>query len=205
MDYDDLIGELPKPKKLRPLTPKQARFVAEYLIDPNKKTATLRAGYGTAEHNARVHGQLIADSPAVAAAIKEGQAQLAARLNITAERVLREYAKIAFFDIRKLLDDTGGPLPLTSLDDDTAGALTALDVNVSHDNEGRKIGEVMKYKMADKKAALDSLAKHLNLTPDKVDMNVDMTVNKSPNDVARRVAFLLSQAARNLKEKQHDD
>lgn len=201
-DYDDLIGDTPRKKgPRRGLTPKQARFVDEYMIDMNKKNATLRAGYFTAEHNASRHGTQLLGNPLVGKAVKERQEELAARLGITAERILREYSKIAFFDIRKLLDADGGPLPLTDLDDETAGALTALDVSVERDPQGNKIGEVMKYKMADKKAALDSLAKHLNLTPDKLE--VDMVVAKSPNDAARRVAFLLTQAARNLKENEN--
>ena len=40
------------------ITPKQARFVEEYLIDLNAKEATIRAGYSTRTAKQRSHAQL---------------------------------------------------------------------------------------------------------------------------------------------------
>jgi len=44
----------PTPRKRRPLTPRQARFVAEYLVDLNSTQAAIRAGYAAqwADNNA---------------------------------------------------------------------------------------------------------------------------------------------------------
>lgn len=81
------------------LTPKQARFVAEYLIDLNGTQAAIRAGYSV--HTARAIGAENLTKPDIASAIELAQQARADRTEITADRVLKELAKIGFSDIRK--------------------------------------------------------------------------------------------------------
>lgn len=68
------------------LTPKQQRFVAEYLIDLNATQAAIRAGYS--ERTAKAIGCENLTKPNIAAAIAEGIAKRAGKLEITAEKVL---------------------------------------------------------------------------------------------------------------------
>ena len=85
---------------------------------------------------------------------------------------MAEYAKLAFFDPRNLFGADGRPLPITELDDETAAAVAGLDVNEQYDGTGRDrafTGYVKKYRLADKRAALDSLARHLGMFVDKVE------------------------------------
>jgi phage terminase small subunit len=70
------------------LNPKQQRFVAEYLIDLNKKQAAVRAGYS--ERTAEQIGYQLLQKTSVAAAVAEGIAKRAGKLEITAEKVLRD-------------------------------------------------------------------------------------------------------------------
>lgn len=70
------------------LTPKQQRFVREYLIDLNATQAAIRAGYS--EHTAKAIGHENLTKPDVAAAIAEAQGKTAEKLEITAEKVLRD-------------------------------------------------------------------------------------------------------------------
>lgn len=70
------------------LTPKQERFVLEYLVDLNATQAAIRAGYS--ERTARQTGAENLAKPVIAAAIQEAQAARAARVEITAEWVLRQ-------------------------------------------------------------------------------------------------------------------
>ena len=56
------------------LTPKQARFVEEYLIDLNATQAAIRAGYST--HTADVQGSRLLSNVKVAAAIQAAQTVL---------------------------------------------------------------------------------------------------------------------------------
>jgi phage terminase small subunit len=81
------------------LNDKQARFVAEYLIDLNATQAAIRAGYS--EATAYSQGQRLLKHVEVASAVANAQAQRSERTEITADRVLQELAKIGFSDIRK--------------------------------------------------------------------------------------------------------
>lgn len=74
------------------MTPKQRRFVEEFLIDLNASAAARRAGY--AEGSA----WRVVRRPAVAAAIAEAQAARAERTRVTADKVVTELAKVAFGD-----------------------------------------------------------------------------------------------------------
>ena len=75
--------------------------------------------------------------------------------------VLRETAKLAFFDIRKMFDENGRPLDISKLDDGTAAALVGLEVQDAAGSDGD--GFVKKYRMADKLKALELLGKRLGV------------------------------------------
>lgn len=99
-------------------------------------------------------------------AIKES----AQRLNITKERVLAEYGKLAFFDIRKLFTVDGGFKPIQELDDLSASAISGIE---SYDEKERETGEVLgtlrKVKISEKRLALDSLCRVLGYNaPEKM-------------------------------------
>lgn len=143
------------------LTPKQERFVQEYLVDLNATAAAKRAGYS--EKTAYAIGQQNLRKLEIQTAIQEAKDNLSRRTEVTQEMIIRETAKLAFFDVRKLFDENGKPLEISSLDDDTAAALVGLDVqDIYADGEGEKAfaGYVKKYKMADKLRALELLGKY---------------------------------------------
>jgi len=102
----------------RGLTPKQQRFVEEYLVDLNATQAAIRAGYSA--RTAEWIGPQLLGKTHVAEAVRAGRESLSKRTEITQERVLQEYARLAFMDPRKLFDGTGAPRPIHELDDDTA-------------------------------------------------------------------------------------
>lgn len=141
------------------LTPKQKRFVAEYLLDLNATAAAKRAGYS--EKTACEQAARLLANVKVQTAVQEAEQARQERTEITQDMVLREMSKLAFFDIRKMFDKNGKPLDISALDADTAAALVGLDVQDVTDNGGNYIGFVKKYKMADKIRALELLGKHL--------------------------------------------
>lgn len=140
------------------LTPKQKRFVAEYLIDLNATAAAKRAGYS--EKTACEQAARLLANVKVQAAVQSAMQEREKRTEITQDMVLRETAKLAFFDIRKMFDNNGKPLDISKLDADTAAALVGLDVQDIADPDGDYVGYVKKYKMADKIKALELLGKH---------------------------------------------
>lgn len=152
-------------KQKRALTPKQAAFVREYLIDLNATQASIRAGYS--ERTAHSQGPRLLENVGVAAAIKEAMDQRANTVQITAERVLLEVARLAMYDPRKFFSNTGEPLGIHELDDDTAAAVAGMEVIEQYENKGdgqrEFAGYLKKYKLADKGPNLERLMKHLGL------------------------------------------
>lgn len=72
------------------ITPKQSRFVEEYLIDLNATQAAIRAGY----KNGEIGRQLITKNY-VLDAIKDAQAKLSERTLVTQEQVVKGLLKEA--------------------------------------------------------------------------------------------------------------
>ena len=75
------------------LTPKQARFVAEYLVDTNATQAAIRAGYSS--KTADVQGPRLLGNAGVREAIAAGTAKIATKLELSAESVLTDIVRIA--------------------------------------------------------------------------------------------------------------
>lgn len=152
------------------LSPKQERFVAEYLVDLNATQAAIRAGYSpktAQEQSSRLLSNVI-----IQKAVQERRQQHQTNTGLTVERVLTEAMRLAFFDIRKLTDAEGNPIPINQLDDDTAAAIQGLELATerSRDEDGSET-VVRKYKVADKNAALERLFKHLGLFQKDNDQN----------------------------------
>jgi len=70
------------------LTPKQQRFVSEYLIDSNATQAAIRAGYS--EKTAQQTGSRLLLNVVIQAAIKAGQKKIAKRNDLTVDDLVRE-------------------------------------------------------------------------------------------------------------------
>lgn len=159
------------PLRVNGLLPKQAAFVAEYLIDGNATQAAIRAGYSP--KTAHVIGQENLRKPAIASLLGEKQTVIAKRqderleaMELTAARVQREIARISFFDPRKMFAADGRPLAITELDDDTAACIVGLEVLEEYAGAGAErvlVGHIKKYKIANKNVALDQASKILGM------------------------------------------
>ncbi len=146
------------------LSPKQQRFVDEYLIDLNATQAAIRAGYSA--RTAAEMGYENLRKPQIVTAIAEARKSQQTRTLITADRVLLEVARLSFYDPRKFFRDDGSPLGIHELDDDTAAALAGMDVIEQFEGSGQDrqfAGYLKKYKLTDKGANLERLMKHLGL------------------------------------------
>lgn len=146
------------------LTEKQKRFVEEYLVDLNATQAAIRAGYS--ERTARSIGAENLTKPDIQDAVQDAKKRREERTEITQDRVLQEYARVAFFDPRKLFAENGKPVNISELDDDTAAALAGLDVMEEYEGVGESrefVGYTKKYKIANKLQALEALGRHLGV------------------------------------------
>ena len=149
---------------LPPLNPRQQRFVDEYLIDLNGTQAAIRAGYSPSSANEIASENLT--KPNIKAAVDIARANQQARTGINADRVLREAARVAFFDPRKLFGDDGAPLGFHSIDADSAAAISGIEVVEVWEGTGKDrvfVGHLKKYRLSDKNPAIDKLMRHLGL------------------------------------------
>lgn len=79
---------------MKKLTPKQSRFIEEYMVDLNATQAAIRAGYS--KKTAAAIGAENLTKPKIAAEIEKRQAAISEKLEITQETVAQELGKIAF-------------------------------------------------------------------------------------------------------------
>lgn len=145
------------------------------MVDLNATQAAIRSGYS--EKTAPEQGSRLLTNVNVQAYVQEKQAIVAEENNITIKRVLEEYAKIAFSDIRQFYNQDGALKPIHELSDEAAGSLAGVDAYEER-SEGEVIGTVKKIKTYDKTKALDSLGRHLGLfEKDNEQANKSITVN----------------------------
>jgi len=147
-------------------------FVSEYLKDINGAAAYARA-YGSrnpaacAAHAAR----LVADGR-VKTLVETGKAEKLARNALAADRVLEEYRRLAFADIRTFFDEHGSLKRIQDLDDDQGACLASLEVIIKNAKAGDgHTDEVHKFKLWDKTRALEALAKHFGLVTERLEVS----------------------------------
>lgn len=148
------------------LTEKQIKFCEEYLIDLNATRAAKAAGYS--EISAGVIGHETLTKPYIQEYLSKRQLELQEATGVTSKRVIEEYAKIAFFDLRKAYTVDGSLKSVSEFDDDTAGAISGIDIYEERitdvaSGENITIGTTKKIKLHDKIRALDSLGRHLGI------------------------------------------
>jgi phage terminase small subunit len=161
------------------LTPKQAQFVVEYLIDLNATQAAIRAGYSP--NTAREQASRLLDRPHVQAAIDAGKVGRSERTAITADRVLGEIASMAFYDPAEIMLEITNPgdgdvEPVRIGDNDKLYGLRGpSDIRRLPEDVRRAIvgwgydrNQNFTIKLADKSKALDQLARHLALYNDSL-------------------------------------
>lgn len=147
----------------RRFTPRQAEFVRQYLVDLNATQAAIRAGYSV--KTAYSIGAGLLQNPLVSAAIAEAQARRERRTEITQDRVVAELAKIAFGNIRDVMEWGPDGVTVRSSEELTDGqAAGVAEVSKSTTRDGGSL----KLKRHDKVKALELLGRHLGMFTDKV-------------------------------------
>lgn len=169
------------------LTPKQRRFVVEYLVDLNATQAAIRSGYS--KRTAGSIGQENLKKPEIAAAIQEAMGSRSMRTLVTADRVLEEIARLAFSDLRGFYTDDGRLKRPHELTADQVAALAAVESFEEYEGRGEErelIGFTRKVKLWDKRAALELLSKHLGLLKERVEHSGEVTVRRTIVHTHRR-------------------
>lgn len=197
--------------------PDREKFVVEFLKDGNATQAAIRAGYSP--KTAYSSGQRLLKSVEVADKIAKAKAAQLKRLEISADRVLNEIARVAYSDLSDVVtwegpdeeDPWGTPVdedgrrrpppmlarqkvkPSKSLDKDVTAAIA--EISESCDQSGKV---TTKVKMHDKLGALKLLGQHLKLFADKLELSGPdggpiEVANMTPEQRKERLAELLAK------------
>lgn len=180
-------------RKPRQITPRQARFVQEYLLDVNGTQAAIRAGY-SAKSADRIAIELLRN-PEVAREISERQARREQRTEIKADTVLAELLRLARVDLAQAFNENGDLKPIHEIPEDVRRAIAGVEIEALFEGRGRdreQVGFVKKVRFWDKNRSLELLGKHLALFIDRSEMTVrgDLAalISELSADEKRRVA-----------------
>lgn len=144
------------------------RFCQEYMIDLNQTQAYIRAGYKPKrKESAGESASRLSKNVNIRARIDELMSERSKRTGVTAERVVRELARVAFLDPTKLADINKATVNNDASEDDRA-AISSVKVKSGEDFTEREI------KFADKLKALELLGKHLGMFQDNLNITVEV-------------------------------
>ena len=140
-----------------------ARFIEEYLSNgENASQAAIAVGYSA--HSARRTGTRLTTDVHISAQIAARRKTVLAACELTTERTLRQIARIAFSDVRKLFNLDGTVKRPAEWDDDVAAFVSLYkDEPIKHG--GKIIGRRVKVEFCDKVAALEMAIKVQKLYP----------------------------------------
>lgn len=147
------------------LTPKQQRFVEEYLKDLNGKQAAVRAGYSP--DSAETQSSRLLSNAKVALAIRTSISRRSKRTEVTQDMVLNELRRIAFSGMGSLATWNSSGVSFkdsSELSEDTLA--TVQEVSETTNQHGGSL----KIKQYDKVKALELLGRHLGMWNDKLEI-----------------------------------
>lgn len=179
------------------LTEKQVMFAKEYLVDLNAGAAAIRAGYS--EKTAYEMGYENLRKPQIAELVQQLMDERSKRLEITADMILAEYAKIGFSDITNYLKVT--TRERTMKYDTPDGVVFEKEMMQSVDlydteevdpikmhavAEIKQTKDGISLKLHDKKGALDSMARHKGMFVDtKIENHIHVTFEDQLRGIVR--------------------
>lgn len=153
------------------LKQRRTRFIKEYLIDQNATRAAIAAGYS--EKTARSQGQRLLTKVDIRSQIETQNAKVNAKLELTAERVKQEIARLCYYDPANYFEEDGSPKKFADMDEDSRRAIAGFETAELFQGNGEErglAGYVKKFKLADKGRALETAARVLKLLVDRVEV-----------------------------------
>ncbi len=182
-----------KTKKGKQLSRLQRRFLNNLLSKKyNQAEAYIAAGYKARGKAAKANASRLLTNPDFKAEYDKAIAQAVKKTQVSAERVLKEEARIAFADIAEIFNGETLISP-DELPEDIRRAISGIEI-VERIIPGKEKEKEIKYKYRfwDKGRALERLGKHLKLYQDTTNLNIDFD-----GDAAAAWALILKSINRN--------
>lgn len=174
----DKDGPIPtEPNALRKFVARRnqrhARFAFHMAHCEDQGKSARLAGYSDDRASCRTQGHRLMQDPAIIALVAVERAERSKRLLVTEERITAALSAIAFGDVREVVrwDDDGVSLVSRSddLSDDEASIVQGVIRKERIDKEGNRT-VTTEVKLADRKGAVESLARIKGMFKDKLDV-----------------------------------
>ncbi len=191
----EVVGRIkPRPLKINPdtgtsfpeskITPKEARFIMEYVKCLSATEAAIQAGYTDSRDLAQHIGHDIIHKPKIAAQINMQLDAKAKRTMLSADLIIKELLLIASANPRDAFDERGELKDIRDMPENLARAISSFDVKEEYWGTGaarEKIATVKSVKFWCKNKALETLARHLKLLTDQLDITaIGIGLSQSP-------------------------
>lgn len=161
------------------MTPKQQRFVEEYLIDLNATQAAIRAGYSASTAHSIGHENL--SKPEIADAIVAAKAKRSTETGIDAAWLLKRLADEAMADVNDLYAEDGRVRPVKDWPLIWRQGLVA---GIEVETIGEGAGHVTKIKVSERIKRLELIGKHIDVQAfkEKIEVAGGITVQVTEED-----------------------
>jgi phage terminase small subunit len=147
------------------LTPKQARFVEEYLFDLNATQAAIRAGYS--ERTANQQGPRLLENVDVLAAIDAAKLARRERAQINSDYVLDRLVEEVEADLADLYDSNNNLKPIDQWPDVwRRGLVAGVEIEALFEGQGDnriQVGYTKKLRLSDRLRRLELIGKHIKV------------------------------------------
>ncbi len=180
------------------LTPKQHRFVEEYLIDLNGTQAAIRAGY--APSGARTEAARLLTNADVQEAVDLAKTDRATRIGIDAAWVLSRLRDEVEADMADLYDESSALLPVAEW---PLIWRTGLMVGIETEEisvDGVKVGIVRKVKQSDRIKRLELIGRHVGVQAFKDVVDVSVTDGLADRVQRAKERGIAAAAARMVRD-----
>ena len=145
--------------------PKHEKFALAIADGKNQLQAYIAAGYRGSDGNAAT----LAKRPEIRSRVEEIKGEAAAAVQVSVRRTVTELARIAFADITEAVEIVDSKVRVK----DTAQWSANLKAAVAEISDGR---EGVRIKFHPKPQALETLARHLAMFKDNVDLNINVSL-----------------------------
>lgn len=160
------------------MTPRQERFVAEYLKDLNATRAAISAGFS--EKTAAQQATRLLRNVQISAAVEKAKAKRIERVEVQADDVLRELMRLGYSDLSELLKWGPNGVEIVESKDLSVDARRAVEmVKMTEDKDGKRTFQIKQHS---KERALELLGRHLGLFVDRLEVRGLVGVVELPND-----------------------
>jgi phage terminase small subunit len=156
---------------------RQQIFAKEYVIDLNGTRAAIAAGYS--EKGADVRASELLGNSRVKRLIDQYVTKRASKLEIKADKVLEELARLGFANMHDYIkvQDSDAYIDFSALTRDQAAAIQEITVEEYTEGKGEDKRNIKrtKFKLHDKRGPLELIGKNLKMFTDKVEHSGEVT------------------------------